>query len=40
MVDARPTNFKKTAAGDVLAIDLMLIEAKGELLELIEGLAK
>jgi len=37
MVDARPPNFKKTESGQVLPIDLMLIKASGDLLELMKG---
>lgn len=38
MVDARPPNFKKTENGDILAIDLMLVKAVGELQSFMEGL--
>lgn len=38
LVDARPPNFKKAESGVVLAIDLMLVKATGELLEIVEGL--
>lgn len=38
LVDARPPNFKKTESGAVLAIDLMLVEATEELLEIVKEL--
>ena len=38
LVDARIPNFKKTYSGDILAIDLMLINATGDLLSIVNGI--